>query len=133
MPVLLKGDDKLGAGTFTWAALSSVCRPSRRAPPGVAVASGLMTPGASPDEGAVTVNVLAADAPGATVPRETGPDGETCQPDGTPWDTDAPVSGCPVGLRSVAVTLKVPAASALAEMSASVGCGLEGGPYTSAE
>src|ERR1039457_5051482 len=92
-----------------------------------------MTPGVSPDEGAVTVNVLAADAPGATVPRETGPDGETCQPDGTPWDTDAPVSGCPVGLRSVAVTLKVPAASALAEMSASVGSGLGGGPYTSAE
>ena len=58
------------------------------------MASRLARPGLSPDDGAVTVKVAEADAPGATVPSDTPPDGETVQAgDGGASDTEAPPSG----------------------------------------
>ena len=85
-------------------------------------------PGVRPDDGAVTENVSDADRRGATVPRLAGPAGESVQPEGTLIATEAPVSGWPVGLRSVAWTVNVPSASTDEEIAASVGCGADGGP-----
>jgi hypothetical protein len=92
------------------------------------VASRFATPGDSPDEGGVTLKSCDADAPGATVPSDTAPDGDTFQPSGTLSDTADRDRGRLVGLRKVARTVNVPWASAEDEMAASVGCGADGGP-----
>src|SRR5580704_1334467 len=134
MPVLSKVDARLGAGTVTFALLINVWVP----PPGpavlnVAVASSPARPGVSPEDGAVTWKLADPAAPAATVPRAAALDGETVHPAGAFSKIDALRSGCGVGFRSVALTVKVPSARAEDGMAASVGCGLDGGPYTAAE
>src|ERR1700722_8013088 len=128
MPVLLNVEARLDAGTWTCAELISVCRPPPPPPPQRAVASGLPPPGDSPEAGGVTWNDWVADRPGATVPGEVATDGVTVQPAGALSDSDAPGSGRPVGVRSVAWTGTGPSASAEEEIAASVGCGADGGP-----
>src|SRR5579863_3983108 len=130
IPVLSNVAARFGAGTLTCAVLMSVwvcpgpgwvrpaAGPGRRSGPKpallkVALASRLARPGLSPDEGAVTVKVADADAPGATLPSDTLPDGATVQAaDGGASDTEAPPSGPAPGLASVAFTVNVPSASA---------------------
>jgi hypothetical protein len=53
-----------------------------------------------------TVNVSDADRPGATVPTDTGPDGDTVHPAaGAASDSHAERSGARVGFRSVSVSV----------------------------
>ncbi len=56
MPVLLNVEARLDAGTWTCAALISVCWPPPPPRPYLAVASRLTTPGDNPEAGGVTWN-----------------------------------------------------------------------------